>query len=280
MHFPKFWQKAVEGRLIAWGWSDANPDDALANARSRVQRIRDWLSRGESRPSVDTQYGYPNRPMREEVLREFRDGDGALVGIVSRNRPGCEVLNTTNLLFIDIDEPYAKPQGVFSKWFGGKKSSSSTGTFEETIQNSVRAWLDANPGWGLRVYRTRAGARIIATHVPVPQDDAMVNAIFSTFNADMLYRELCATQKCFRARLTPKAWRCKIPDPGVCWPWENDGVEQKFRTWQQRYAAVAANFATCRLLGQFGNETLHPALAELIHFHDSATRADTSLPLA
>jgi hypothetical protein len=283
MHFPRFWKKANDGQLIAWGWSDTSPDDAAANASSRAQRIREWLSKRDRKSRIDTTYGYPDRPMREEVLREFQDAQGQLAAVVSRNRAGCLVLNTANLMFvdIDIDEPRTKPDGLLSRLFGGKKAAApGENPIERKIKTLAAGWLVAHPGWGWRIYRTRAGIRMIATHAPVQQGDPVVADAFSAFNADPLYRNLCERQQCFRARLTPKSWRCKIPNLRAYWPWESEKAEAKFRAWEQHYLNAAKDFATCRLIGQFGAQEIHPSLAELVAFHDKATRVDTDMPLA
>ncbi|HWB61545.1 MAG TPA: hypothetical protein VG733_18830, partial [Chthoniobacteraceae bacterium] len=178
MHFPKFWKKAADGSLLAWGWSDTSPEDAMQNAGRRVQLIREWLARGERKPSVDTEYGYPNRPFREEVMREFHDPRGTQVAVLSHNTAGCLVLNTVNLMFVDVDEPYAKP-GLFSKLFGKKKDKAAQPSFDEKILSLATEWLQTRPGWGWRIYRTKAGVRLMATHAPVPQGDPIVTSAFS-----------------------------------------------------------------------------------------------------
>ena len=40
------------------------------------------------------------------------------------------------------------------------------------------------------------------------------------------------------------------------------------------------SYATCKLVGQFGNAQFDPALRELIELHDIATHAESSLRLA
>ncbi|MGB8356550.1 MAG: hypothetical protein WCD79_21805 [Chthoniobacteraceae bacterium] len=283
MHFPKFWTKANEGDTSAWGWSDASVEDAMAKAGTQLQRIRDWLA-GERTSGLE-HYGYPGRPMREEVLREFQDEGGRAIAAVSRNSQGCLVLNTVNMLFVDVDLP-EKPSGgggLLATLFGRKKAQpavESTESAESRITAKVQAWLSANPQWGWRVYRTRAGFRLLATHQPLEPQAPVVGEAFAAFEADPLYRGLCSQQECFRARLTPKHWRCNIPRPPARWPWENEKAEAAFRKWEQRYLNAAKDFATCKLIGQFGLTEIHPALAELVEYHDKATRTDLEMPLA
>src|SRR5690349_9053154 len=100
MYFPKFWQRAKAGDVVTWGWSDIGEDDALKKAQERQARVLALLRSGEG---ALARYGYPDRPMREEVLREFRSSNGSTVATVSRNSVGCRVLNTEGLLFVDVD---------------------------------------------------------------------------------------------------------------------------------------------------------------------------------
>ncbi len=70
--------------------------------------------------------------------------------------------------------------------------------------------MEVHPDWGWRIYRTKAGFRLLATHRPVFPSEPLAEEAFQEFKADILYRKLCVNQKCFRARLTPKSWRCGV----------------------------------------------------------------------
>ena len=104
MNFPRFWQVARTGSVWTWGWSDLSDDDALALARQRQQRVFAWID-GRSPVRELARYGDPDRPMREQVLREFRGPDGQLAAVQTRNSYGCFVLNTAGLVFVDVDTP-------------------------------------------------------------------------------------------------------------------------------------------------------------------------------
>lgn len=279
MYFPRFWKLAGEGKALAWGWSDTSEADAAAKAMERARRVSDRLSGGGTERTGARDEYYPDGPMREEVLREFRDGQGRPAGVVSRNTAGCLVLNTVNMMFVDIDEPHVRPPGFLERLFSGKKKDAAP-SFEEKICAQAGEWLRDRPGWGWRIYRTKAGARMIATHAPVREDDPVVAGVFSAFNADPLYRNLCGKQKSFRARLTPKPRRCRMRDLPVRWPWQDGEAEAAFREWEQRYLDAAKDYATCKFAGQFGADGIHPDLRELVDYHDQATRVDTDLPLA
>lgn len=271
MHFPKHWQLARRGGVCAWGWSDESPESARQEGERRVDRIIGWLKTNRNGPR--DRYGYPDRPMREEVLREFRDRAGQVVAAVSRNSYGCQVLNTTSALFVDVDEP---PKGLLA----GITGLFRTNRFEPTLVAKVNDWNASNPSWGWRMYRTRAGIRLLATHRPIRPEDGASAGAFKAFGADPLYQRLCSTQKCFRARLSPKPWRCGLPKPPARWPWRDPSAESEFRGWNRRYEQAAGQKATCRLLGHFGNPEIHPDHAELLAFHDAQTRAESDAELA
>lgn len=272
MHFPKFWVLARKGGICAWGWSDVSQAAAQADGDARVNRIAAWLEDGGTGPR--NPYGYPDRPMREPVLHEFATPDGSVRAVVTRNSYGCLVLNTANALFVDVDEKPGGLGGVFSGLFGKRK------TFEDTVTEQLEKWIAGHEGWGWRAYRTKAGIRLLATHRPITPEDPICQEAFREFQADRLYQKLCVNQKCFRARLTPKPWRCGVERPGKSWPFAHRDAEAEFTRWEKSYRAEAAGFAACRLLGEFGVQSPHAEIAELVTFHDQATGALSDRPLA
>ncbi len=271
MHFPKFWTLAKKGGVAAWGWSDVSLAEAQKEGLSRVDRIIEWLRTGME--GDRGAYGYPDRRMREEVLRDFVDTKGSRCAVVSRNSYGCLVLNTTNLLFIDIDERSTGLFAAVASLFRG-------GGFDGNVVANVKKWLSTRPDWGLRVYRTRAGIRLLATHNVIGPEDTVSAEAFKFFGADWLYRKLCVNQKCFRARLTPKPWRCGIEKPKTRWPWMNAESKAQFEQWSEQYRSAIQKHAVCRLIGHFGQQEIHPELRELVAFHDSATGIQSNLNLA
>jgi hypothetical protein len=281
MHFPRYWTIARRKRVSAWGWSDESPDHAARHAAERLQRVLDWLARGGP-PVLQRRYGYAERPMREEVLREFRAQDGSLRAAVTRNSYGCLVLNTARLMFVDVDAPEAGESGWLAGLFGYRKPNPARDpeAFLDAFNARLRDWVSRWPRWGWRVYQTRAGLRLLATHEALGPDHAMTRTAFEVFEADPRYRQLCTAQQCFRARLTPKPWRCGRDSPRARWPWANEKAEAGFRRWEAKYRAAAEDYATCKLLGQQGHQVICGELDDLVRFHDDATRADSGLPLA
>ena len=278
MNFPRFWQALRTGAVTTWGWSDTGNDDALAKAGERQRRVFAWLD-GKSRFDEMGRYGYPDRPMREEVLREFPGTDGAPAGVLTRNSHGCIVLNTARLVFVDVDTGSGSAGSFFVRLFGGKPLSPQA-ALEKALGEKLRAWTASKPDSRWRMYRTRAGVRLMAMHRPFAPDDPLVTQAFDHFGADRLYRALCKTQQCFRARLTPKPWRCDVDKPPWRWPWPDAAAEASFREWEREYIAKTSAFATCHLLEEFGTAPGAPEFSEMIETHDRASRVGEDLPLA
>ena len=280
MNFPKFWAKGTSGDFSCWRWSFQNLAEAqaLANeaARQLAQRFRDGVY-----PKQGGHY-YPDRPAREQILQEITDARG-LSAVVTRNSYGCLVLNTARAMFVDIDLPEPpKPRGggFLSKLFGKPAPQLPQPNPEYEALARVENWTRNNSPWGWRVYRTRLGLRLLATQGPVESDSRTTDEVFEALGADPLYRKLCKTQKCFRARLTPKPWRCGQGRLNHRWPWLTPREEQKFQKWQTAYQSASAEWATCAFVRLIGNESVHPEVQVIIKLHDEATRANSELPLA
>ncbi len=108
---------------------------------------------------------YPNRPFREPVLQEIKDDAGETTAVITRNSYGCLVLNTARVMFVDVDLPEPKPAGLFQKLFGG--ATTAPVVTQDSAIAKVENWTRSNPDWGWRIYRTRAGLRLLATHALV-----------------------------------------------------------------------------------------------------------------
>jgi hypothetical protein len=89
----------------------------------------------------------------------------------------------------------------------------------------------------------------------------------------------CAAQKSFRARLTPKPWRCRLGPPPSSYPHPDDAARRRFTDWLGEYER-AASHATCRYLETIGNGSPRAATARLLDLHDRLTRCRDALPLA
>jgi hypothetical protein len=86
--------------------------------------------------------------------------------------------------------------------------------------------------------------------------------------SDPLYVRLCQAQECFRARLTPKPWRCDQPEPPYRFPFLTSAAEDSFRQWEQEYASATTAYTTCRLIKQLGPVAIHPDIEPILSLHD------------
>jgi hypothetical protein len=258
MNFPKYWARGQSGSFSVWRWSDVSIEEAKVSAQAAAEKL---AAKFEADQLPDERYGYGNRPLREPVLREMRDA------AITRNSYGCQVLNSAVALFVDVDLP-EKKQGLFSSLFG-KKADDPT----KAPLTKAAAWAKAHPGWNWRIYRTKGGVRLLATQALFDPADPVCEQVFAAMGADPLYRKLCQTQKCFRARLTPKPWRCGIGHPPARWPFADAGEEQAFGNWEKKYHAACQAKATCRLLDR-GSGSIHEQLRETVQLHDEMTRAE------
>jgi len=255
MHFAKFWALGNSGNFRCWRASDVSEADAKARADADAASIAERIRAG-----ARWGYGYPDRPVREEVLERSPGADGELAWAVTRNAYGCDVLNTSRTVFVDVDHDGPRLQRHL---------------------DDAQRWTDAHPGWSFRAYKTKAGLRLLATHALVaPDDPLVVKDLFPALGTDPLYARLCKAQGSYRARLTPKPWRCGMLALEVRWPWKDAGAQDRYRDWQQRYQQAASRYATCELVAEFGPRSVAPEIAPVLALHDRATRVGSGLPLA
>jgi hypothetical protein len=278
MNFAPFWARAKSGGFIAWRWSFQSAAEAQSLANQAAQQLAD---RFKTRDLPPKQRGYyPNRPFREQVLQEFKKETGETSAVITRNSYGCLVLNTAQIMFVDIDLPEPSRPGGFLKWLFRKSDIPAPANPQNEALAKIEIWARSNSDWGWRIYRTRSGLRLLATHGLVDAGSDAANDVFEALGADPLYRQLCNTQKCFRARLTPKPWRCGMHTKPGRWPWLDPKQEKRFQKWEAQYQSLSANWATCELIRQLGNPTIHSEIQGILNLHDTSTRAESKLPLA
>lgn len=265
--FAKFWAKGTSGSFECWRYSNQSQEEAQRLADQRAIEI---AARFRQLGEPPKKYIYSDQKLREPVIEEVHQS------VISRNAYGALILNTSQAMFVDIDLPAQNSGGFLKRLFGGSSSDP-----RQDILKRVQDWTLRNPGWGWRVYDTAAGMRLLATHQVFEPNSAVVQTVFEELGADPLYRVLCRVQKCFRARLTPKPWRCEVAAPKVRWPWANPQEEVEFAQWLRHYEKQSALCATTRLVTTLGLAQVHPAVAPIIALHDERTHAlSAHLPLA
>jgi hypothetical protein len=134
-------------------------------------------------------------------------------------------------------------------------------------------------GLAALIYKTAAGYRVILPGAHFEAGSAAGETLLEQFGADPLYVRLCRMQQSFRARLTPKPWRCGLAMPPCKFPFVTPDEESRFKAWESKYNSSLPRYATCRLVASTPGER-DLALEDLIRYHDEETKAASTLPLA
>lgn len=313
MYIPRYW-KRVEKEVVvdhvhddrwslggenvpvhihAWGYSDNSESEALKRANQRITEIAKVLSARFN----ENEY-YPLRVMHEEILKRIGTDDSSLV---TRNRYGAQVLNSPEMMFIDIDvvTDDIRPAGLFQRLFGKTKEIEAQNILEkqsryDTALKKVDDYIRQDSQCGFLVYRTFAGLRLIATHKTFDPKSEEAEKIFDALGSDPLYQKLCKAQACFRARLTPKFWRMqtdfRYPSPSLKvritknmlpeWDKFDEERLEEYDAWVDKYEDIHEKHATCKYLKHMGNKEILESFKSLISYHDAVTQARKDLPLA
>jgi hypothetical protein len=241
-----------------WQWSNISETEASQKAQARVREVAQKVAAGGELE----RYGYGDRPMREETVVEMRSGND-MIAAITRNAYGALVLNAANVMFVDIDI-----------------DDKARRAREPQVVDGFQRFVAANAGWGARLYRTRGGIRTLITHALFDPNAQATTTLLRSFGSDPLYVRLCTAQQCFRARLTPKPWRCDAGKPPERFPFPDRAAESRYREWVQHYEQASQPYAVCRLLGDYGAQTRHPVVTAVLDVHDRYTRPDEDRQLA
>jgi len=263
-----------------WRWSDTSLEEAQSLADEAARQLAERMSAGGPPPN---RYGYADRPLREEVIQELQNDARELSAAVTRNSYGCLVLNAARVMFIDVDFPPPQTGSSLGGWLGrllGRTPPPSAADVEQAAVAKVKDWVSDRPEWALRVYRTRAGLRLLATQELFAPEAEATQSAMQQLGCDPLYLRLCRVQQSFRARLTPKPWRCNVPLPPVRFPYADARAVASLERWQERYQSACKGAATCRLVDVLGSSRVHAEAEPIIALHDQLTRIEAGLPLA
>ena len=247
-------------------------EDALREANERARRVASAIEAGRQ----STRYSYGDRPLREEIIEELSH-DGEVVVVLTRNAYGSIVLNTAKVLFADIDFQPSSLTSVLGRAVA-KLLGRQVLSQDKQVMNRIEQFVSSRPGLGMRLYRTANGFRcLIKTNIYSPTDKHVIEML-QELESDPLYVRLCQAQTCFRARLSPKCWRCGVSRPPVRFPWSDSKSEQQQREWEKSYRDQTVDYAVCALIGDFGSSDIHPAVEPILKLHDEL--ACTVGPLA
>lgn len=281
MRIPKYWARAEgdtppdyagQRRISAWGWSEESHAEAQRHAQQRLTELLDRIRQGLGLPKG---YAYGTRPLREEILEELRNRDGQLDAVLTRNSYGSVVLNAAEVMFVDVDVPWPTLGQRLARLFGSAKPTPEASTLAR-----IRETLQHDSGGSYRIYRTAAGFRILATDPLFAPGSPEAQTVMERLGADPSFLHLCKVQKSFRARLSPKPWRCGQPNPPSRFPREDPRDQADFQAWLDAYEAATAEKATCRFVESVGWGRTHDDAARIVRLHDERTNATSERPLA
>lgn len=268
MRVFKYWRLAestvlvggVEKPISCHGGSNYSEMEALADGQRRLEAVKRKIA--GIRLGIADEY---EADIREEPIKWIGDRD-----VVTRNRYGAEVLNSTSCVFVDIDEP------VFRLWQIFRRIRTRRERKDAILEFLARRFAKGDlGGFAVRVYETHSGIRLILEGAPLDPKSRESVTLLRSFNADKLYALMCRKQNCYRARLTPKPHRIKMKPIRLTFPYEEGAIKQ-IAAWAEEYDAKSAAFATCRLVQEIGSATGSPA----VRYHDERTKAASQLPLA
>lgn len=283
MKIPRYWARGTidpqTGQSLtpgdpagfeAVGWSDTNHASAMADATNRAKSIVRRLATHESIEPAST-YWYPHRPLREQIIEEAPAGQW----IMTRNSYGALILNTSQIIFADIDMPIPR-WGWLGRFLMRYKPPA-----EEAFIQRTRQVLETMPQLGGRLYRTAAGMRLMVTSDTAAPKDEFAQNLLQALGADEQYARLCYVQESFRARLTPKYWRCTgVSRPPHPFPFANESQAREYDTWLNTYDQACQSHGVCRLIEHIGNPAIDPEIQPVVQLHDHHTMARPEAPLA
>ena len=250
-----------------FGYSNDSPEEARETAERNFTALRTRLG------GKGGAWSYDARPIREEIVRELSPEN-----IVTRNRYGADVLNSETLIFVDIDGFRPSSPSLLETlrvlFSGTMRRTAEERSLERIRKTASRPEYAQNP---IRVYRTSAGFRLIVQGTGFVPGSKETRALMRAFDADRLYAALCDTQKCFRARLTPKPYRVRQHGRKFLWP-RPEAEEKEAAEWLDSYRKKSESYAVCRYI-----ETLNGSgecSDPIVQFHDEATRARSGNKLA
>jgi hypothetical protein len=240
--------------------SQAEADELAAKlARERA----DAAARGEPTVGSDGGYPYPSQGLVEPVLEQVflpASSPAVEIGRITRNNYEAAVLNTYGVMFVDVDTmaaPDTSPDRIVD---------------QDIALSALVAACEERKDLGFRVYATRAGLRYLCTSRTFDPVSTESHELLHSLKSDPRYATLCRVQKCYRARITPKPWRCVEPA-------KPKGFFAKIFQ-SGPVPSDPANFATCHFLQAVGSAVADPAAAKIQQLHDDACGAQSSRPLA
>ena len=264
MNIPSFWvreRREIAGRRVRLrGMSELSLSDARQKMEEKALLWQKWL----------TGAGAPGGGVRGflTALRNLDGGDCAYSAailepveerisaddIVTRNRYGSLVLNTTTLCIVDVDR-YC---GFLARLFTSRAKE------EKKLAAAVRRLCEGSERMSARLYRTAHGWRVLLQEPGLTPGCEREMEIFAALHADPMYVKLCRSQACWRARLSPKPFHRGLKR----YP-QSLSSQDSAHDWVLEYERATAGLGVCRLVETYGCKMSGSVLER----HDQATGA-------
>ena len=235
--------------LVCYGGSNISEQEASQKAKDKIEKIIKKIT-GDHHAMDSYEVA-----IREEIIREIDSK-----AVITRNRYGAQVLNVQDIMILDIDKPKTSFFDIFQKQKDDKTK------IIEMVRSLAKKEIYQT--YGLRIYETFKGIRVIFLGGTFIANALETKKIMDEFNCDALYTLLCNKQDCFRARLTPKPRRLKLPWPKVKFP-RNSQEDATLQTWLNTYETASRNYSVCKFVEQIGSGYM----PEAVRLHDEMTGA-------
>lgn len=171
------------------------------------------------------------------------------IGLITVNSYEAVILNTDNMLIIDID-------------INGDKIFNDLAKYPEQAISALHI-LEEKENLNFRIYQTAGGLRAIETTKEWQPASWQTKRLMKSVYADPLYIGLCWSQECFRARLTPKPWRHLELAPA-------DYNHESGEEWIN--SDYSEEVAVCKLITE-GSKPIDNKFKSVIKYHDKITKA-------
>lgn len=240
----------VKDKLIRWGMK------LTTNERQAIGLILPYELKEPhglvivNSPEKDRWYDGTYKVLDEEVINTITYGNKD-IGLITENSYGAAILNSNDMLIIDIDLHSDNPE--FNIAF-----------HPEQVVCSLKV-LAEKENLNFRLYKTAGGFRAIETSTSWNPTNYIVQKLMKSVYADPLYIALCRSQECFRARLTPKPWRI----------WGTIDYDN-FTTgneWIKEQGEYESEVKVCSLFKIIGEDKIDDKFKEVIIYHDNITKA-------
>src|SRR5262249_55735337 len=121
-----------------------------------------------------------------------------LAAVISRNSYGSLVLNTSRVMFADVDYPARMFEDLVAalKKLWGRLTGSGSPAMDRDAEllRRFQEVVETQPGLGIRVYRTFAGYRLLVTSQTFAATSDEAVKLLERFGSDRLYVRLCKSQ--------------------------------------------------------------------------------------